>query len=74
MVGKIDETLIKSSQYLMDAAHSFRVCLQKGYTSKNVAVEKPDCGIIYVAKTWPTWQSLILTTLKELYTVSFVLK
>lgn len=53
----------------MDAAHSFRVCLQKSHTSKNA--EKPSCGIIYVAKTWPPWQSLILTTLKELYTVRF---
>ncbi|XP_014217285.1 leucine--tRNA ligase, cytoplasmic [Copidosoma floridanum] len=75
-VGEIDEVLIQSSQYLMDAAHSFRVRLinhmsaktkksQKGPVTPTV---KPTGGIIYVAKTWPTWQSSVLTTLKDLYT------
>lgn len=77
-VGKIDEILIKSSQYLMDAAHSFRVRLINHSTVKTkkqqkgppAAIEKPTCGTIYVAKTWPAWQSSVLTSMKEMYTVS----
>jgi len=32
--------------------------------------EKPSHAVIWVAKTYPQWQSLILTTLKALYEVS----
>lgn len=78
VVGQIDNILIQSSQYLMDAAHSFRVRLINHSTAKTkksqkgpaASVEKPTCGIIYVAKTWPAWQSSVLTTMKELYTVN----
>ncbi|XP_006610431.1 leucine--tRNA ligase, cytoplasmic isoform X2 [Apis dorsata] len=71
----IDEVLIKSSQYLMDAAHSFRILLknyltpkktQKGKT-ETLIVEKPTEGTIWVAKTYPPWQSTILTMMKNLY-------
>ncbi|KAH0558055.1 leucine--tRNA ligase, cytoplasmic [Cotesia glomerata] len=73
-VGNIDNILIKSSQYLMDAAHSFRILL-KNYSVKKtgkgkmekIEGEKPDRGIIWVAKTFPPWQSAVLTTMKELY-------
>ncbi|CAD6237682.1 GSCOCG00008299001-RA-CDS [Cotesia congregata] len=73
-VGNIDNILIKSSQYLMDAAHSFRILL-KNYSVKKTGKgkmektegEKPDRGIIWVAKTFPPWQSMVLTTMKELY-------
>ncbi|XP_031828654.2 leucyl-tRNA synthetase isoform X1 [Nomia melanderi] len=73
--GEIDEILIKSSQYLMDAAHSFRVLLKvymtpkKGPKGKNEAtiIEKPMEGTIWVAKTYPAWQSTILTTMKNLF-------
>ncbi|XP_031781596.1 leucine--tRNA ligase, cytoplasmic [Nasonia vitripennis] len=75
-VGKINEILIKSSQYLMDAAHSFRVRLINHSTVKTkkqqkgpvAAIEKPTNGTIYVAKTWPAWQSSVLTSMKEMYT------
>ncbi|CAK9832852.1 Leucine--tRNA ligase, cytoplasmic [Anthophora retusa] len=74
-VGKIDEVLIKSSQYLMDAAHSFRILLKsymtpkKGSKGKSEAsvIEKPTQGTIWVAKTYPPWQNAILIALKELY-------
>ena len=80
-IGHIDKILIQSSQYLMDAAHSFRVRLinhttvklKKGQKGPSPPVEKPTSGIIFVAKTWPTWQSSVLTTMKELYTVSKVI-
>ncbi|KAL6254270.1 hypothetical protein P5V15_014885 [Pogonomyrmex californicus] len=73
-IGEIDEILIKSSQYLMDAAHTFRVLLKNYMTPKktkgkdNVTdIEKPNQGIIWVAKTYPPWQSIVLTTMREMY-------
>ncbi|XP_012229302.1 leucine--tRNA ligase, cytoplasmic [Linepithema humile] len=74
-VGKIDEILIKSSQYLMDAAHAFRILLKHYMTPKKSSkeknqvtdIEKPTLGIIWVAKTYPNWQSIILTTMREMY-------
>ncbi|XP_050477440.1 leucine--tRNA ligase, cytoplasmic isoform X1 [Bombus huntii] len=74
-VGEIDEVLIKSSQYLMDAAHSFRILLKNYLMPKKAAkrknetsvIEKPNQGTIWVAKTYPPWQSTILSTMKDLY-------
>ncbi|EFA02651.1 Leucine--tRNA ligase, cytoplasmic-like Protein [Tribolium castaneum] len=73
-VGQIDEIKIKSSEYLMETAHSFRVHLKtylQGIRTKanpNPApVPKPDVLNIWVAKTFPAWQSCILTTLKNHY-------
>lgn len=74
-VGPIDDVLIKSSHYLMEAAHSFRILLKNYLTVKKAPkgkvelppVEKPTVGTIWVAKTFPPWQSIILTTMKELY-------
>jgi len=61
----------------MDAAHTFRIHLKhymtpkKSSKEKNVTdIEKPTQGIIWVAKTYPNWQSIILTTMKETYSVS----
>ena len=39
-VGEIDEVLIKSSQYLMDAAHSFRILLKNYLTPKKAPKKK----------------------------------
>ncbi|XP_029053430.2 leucine--tRNA ligase, cytoplasmic [Osmia bicornis bicornis] len=73
-VGEIDEILIKSSQYLMNTAHSFRILLKNYMTPKkskgkteSPLIEKPSQGTIWVAKTYPPWQNTILTTLKNLY-------
>ncbi|XP_043525859.1 leucine--tRNA ligase, cytoplasmic [Frieseomelitta varia] len=73
-VEEIDEILIKSSQYLMDAAHSFRILLKnylapkKGPKGKGESfIEKPTHGTIWIAKTYPPWQSTILTAMKDLY-------
>ncbi|XP_018406074.1 PREDICTED: leucine--tRNA ligase, cytoplasmic [Cyphomyrmex costatus] len=73
-VGKINEILIKSSQYLMDTAHTFRILLKNYMTPKKsktkndiTSIEKPSQGIIWVAKTYPPWQSVILTTMREMY-------
>ncbi|XP_071570037.1 leucine--tRNA ligase, cytoplasmic [Temnothorax nylanderi] len=73
-VGEINEILIKSSEYLMDAAHTFRILLKNYMTPKKsrakndfTDIEKPTQGIIWVAKTYPPWQSIILTTIREMY-------
>lgn len=62
----------------MDAAHSFRILLKNYLTPKKIqkgksetlTVEKPTEGTIWVAKTYPPWQSTILTVMKNLYLVS----
>merc|ERR1719419_1147113 len=67
--GPVDETLVKASQYIMDAAHDFRVRLKALLTPKKnkPAPEKPTHGSIWVARSYPPWQSLILTTLRQLH-------
>ncbi|KAL3267329.1 hypothetical protein HHI36_011460 [Cryptolaemus montrouzieri] len=72
--GPIDEIQIKSSQYLMDTAHSLRLHLKtylqgvKTKANPNPApVPKPSIVELWVAKTFPLWQSIILNTLKQLY-------
>lgn len=76
-VGEIDVLQIKRSEYLMEAAHSFRLCL-KNYLAGQRAqkgkaplppVEKPELATIWVAKTFPPWQCCVLTTMKTLYDV-----
>ncbi|PZC79873.1 hypothetical protein B5X24_HaOG215741 [Helicoverpa armigera] len=73
VAGEIDEVSIKASNYLMDAAHSFRIYLKnhcavkkpkKGETPK--PEKKPNQAVIWVAKEYPKWQHIILTTLKEI--------
>lgn len=61
----------------MDAAHSFRIYLKNHLTVKKpkeqAPKEKPNVGIVYVAKQYPQWQSIVLTTMKEMYLVRSVL-
>ncbi|KAI4462763.1 leucyl-trna synthetase [Holotrichia oblita] len=74
-IGEIDQVLIKSSEYLMEAAHSFRVYLKTYLTPPKptkanptpAAPEKPNRVTIWVAKNYPPWQSCILTTMQQLY-------
>ncbi|XP_017485590.1 PREDICTED: leucine--tRNA ligase, cytoplasmic-like [Rhagoletis zephyria] len=75
-VGEINEVDIKRSEYLMEAAHSFRLNLKnllhvKGKGGKEKAVDpasvKPDRALVWVAKTYPPWQCCVLDTLRELY-------
>ncbi|XP_022906298.2 leucine--tRNA ligase, cytoplasmic [Onthophagus taurus] len=75
IAGDVDEILIKSAEYLMEAAQSFRGHLKNYLTppkpSKNnpkpVAPSKPDMVTIWVAKSFPPWQSCVLTTMKNSY-------
>lgn len=74
----VDEILIKSSAYLMEAAHSFRIYIRnqcapkKGKKGQANAPppEKPTEATVWIAKSYPPWQSIVLTTLKEFYDVS----
>lgn len=73
----VDQQLIDSSEYLMNAAHSFRL-QKKNYvqalskkSKKVVEIAKPNKGLIMVAKTFPPWQSIVLSTMLDLYQVLF---
>lgn len=77
VVGEIDEVAVKASNYFMDAIHNFRIYLKnhcavkkakKGEAPKQEP--KPNKAVIWVAKEYPRWQHIILTTLKELNGVS----
>ena len=81
VVGPIDEVLVKSSCYIMEVAHSFRIFL-KNYTQPKKATkgttnisapQKPTHATIWVAKKFPPWQATVLMTLKQLYDVSYAL-
>ncbi|XP_046652789.1 leucine--tRNA ligase, cytoplasmic-like [Daphnia pulicaria] len=73
-VPEYDSVLISAGAYLDQAAHEFRLRL-KAYlaslTSKgakkavNLPTGKPTHGTIWIAKSYPTWQSIILTLLQE---------
>jgi leucyl-tRNA synthetase len=77
-VPEYDSVLISAGAYLDQAAHEFRLRL-KAYlaslTSKgakkavNVPTGKPTHGTIWIAKSYPTWQSIILTLLQERFNV-----
>lgn len=79
--GPVDEGLVNSANYLMEAAHEFRnrqksfaLAKSKG-KGKDAAAEKPAQtnpvkGTIFVAKTYPLWQQIILDTLKRMYTAN----
>lgn len=74
--GNVDEVVIKSSAYLMEAAREFRLKLKvacqppkakKGSNAAPKPVEKPTHATVYVAKTYPPWQCTVLSTLKSMY-------
>ncbi|OQR70265.1 leucine--tRNA ligase [Tropilaelaps mercedesae] len=71
----VDYALLKSSEYLRSVSHDFRVRMKNFFTvigkGKKGAVTdnapKVIEGTIWVAKTFPPWQSVILSSLAELY-------
>lgn len=78
-VGAINEVDIMCSEYLMEAAHTFRLNLKnllqlKGKAGKDKSVDnqtaKPNRGLIWVAKTYPPWQCCVLDTMRELFNKS----
>lgn len=72
---EVDYKLLQSGVYLMEAAHSFRLQqknllnIAKKNQVKAKVVEKPTKAIAWVAKTFPPWQTTILETMKQLYSV-----
>lgn len=77
LASKVDETLQKSSQYLMDAVHEFRLRL-KAFRAASSKTKKKDLSMcppgpqmmratVWVAKTFPPWQLAILNALKSLF-------
>ena len=70
----VDDVLIKSCQYLLDAAHEFRLWYQKQSNPKapkgkslDAPKEKLTHGTVYVAEKFPEWQDSIISALNELY-------
>lgn len=59
----------------MEAAHSFRLTMKqatqvKGKGGKEqpiAAAARPSSAVIYVAKTYPPWQSCVLDTMRDLF-------
>ncbi|KAK3885670.1 hypothetical protein Pcinc_010127 [Petrolisthes cinctipes] len=67
-------SLTKASEYLAEASHCFRLRLKSHMTSGKgkkgetpTAPQPPSHGIVWVAKTFPKWQSIILTTMHDIY-------
>ncbi|XP_059614194.1 leucine--tRNA ligase, cytoplasmic [Phlebotomus argentipes] len=74
LVGDVNEHQIKCSVYLMEVAHSFRLALKntaqvkaKGAKDKATAIEKPTDGTVWVAKSYPPWQSCVLNVMRGLF-------
>ncbi|CAL1280646.1 unnamed protein product [Larinioides sclopetarius] len=63
----VDSVLLKSSAYFMDVVHTFRLRQKNLKGKKGVPVAKPTHAVIWVARTFPPWQSLVLKTLQKLY-------
>lgn len=73
---KVNNNLLQCGEYLMEAAHSFRLQQKnilnmgaKKNQTKFKEIEKPAKAVAWVAKTFPPWQTTILETMKQLYTV-----
>ncbi|KAL9925501.1 leucyl-tRNA synthetase isoform 1-T1 [Glossina fuscipes fuscipes] len=75
-VGEVNELDILRSEYLMEAAHVFRLNLKnilqvKGKGGKEKPVDplslKPNRAVVWVAKSYPPWQCCVLDTMRELY-------
>lgn len=70
--GEINNELLKASTYLMETAHSFRLQLKSATQgdkkkAKGKDLEKPNFATVWIAKTFPKWQEIILSSLKEMY-------
>ncbi|XP_067950073.1 leucine--tRNA ligase, cytoplasmic-like [Watersipora subatra] len=69
----VDELLLKSSNYFIDSCHEFRLRYKlymapsKTKGTKNTVKRKPSHAVVWVAKSFPPWQALILSTLQRLH-------
>ncbi|MCL4121792.1 UNVERIFIED_CONTAM: hypothetical protein GTU68_057055 [Idotea baltica] len=69
-----DMAIVNASEYLADASRRFRLRLKAHMTPSKpkkgeapTVPEKPSHGTIWIAKTFPKWQSIILSSLHDLY-------
>lgn len=72
--GDIDMVLLRKVDYLQSTSNSFRSGLtkqrevgKKHATKAKTTAAPIDTAEIYVASSYPAWQELVLTTLKEIY-------
>jgi len=68
--GVVDELIVKSSQHLMDTSHDFRIRMKKLQNppkGKKDPPPKSTHATIYVAKSFPPWQSCVLNKMRSLY-------
>ncbi|XP_040597808.1 leucine--tRNA ligase, cytoplasmic [Mesocricetus auratus] len=71
VAGPVDESLIRSSQYLMEVAHDLRLRLKnymmpaKGKKTDKQPPQRPSHCTIYVAKNYPVWQHITLSVLRK---------
>ncbi|XP_047126079.1 leucine--tRNA ligase, cytoplasmic isoform X1 [Hydra vulgaris] len=68
--GEVDNSLLTSSQYLMDCSREFRLRLKNMLTTRKKGspeVVKPNCASVYIAKEYPPWQKTVLLVLRRLY-------
>ncbi|KAF2348893.1 Leucyl-tRNA synthetase class Ia archaeal/eukaryotic cytosolic [Trinorchestia longiramus] len=68
-----DHVLVEASSYLADISHTFRLRMKSAMANKNKkgagaakVSEKPSHGTIWVAKTYPEWQSCILAKMEQM--------
>jgi len=75
-VSEVNATVIQQSEYLMDAVRDFRLKLKSHMTpakakkgaSSTAVVEPPTHCTVYIAKSYPAWQCVVLDTMRQLLT------
>ncbi|XP_037070028.1 leucine--tRNA ligase, cytoplasmic-like isoform X2 [Pollicipes pollicipes] len=72
--GPVDPVLLQAADYLTNAVHDFRIkyknYMTPGKPRKGEApkpVESPTHGTVWLARTYPPWQSCVLTSLRQLH-------
>ena len=61
---------VKMSAYLMDTARDFRLKLKSAASfgnKKGQSATKPTHATVYVAKSYPVWQSTVIGVIKEFH-------
>lgn len=79
-----DPVLIRAGNYLDQTAHDFRLRMKaylsaltskgnkKGAAPVKGPVQQPTHATIWIAKTYPSWQLIILTVLRDSFKVSLL--
>lgn len=74
--GNIEKELIASQNYILETAHDFRLRLTAYKTQQSSGKSKepkvhpplsPNHATIFVARSYPSWQTFVLNELKKLY-------